>query len=163
TYTVGTPTQQSQTLQFDTATYSVNENQGTATVTVTRTNGSTGTVSVNYATSNGTATAGSDYTATSGTLTFADGETSKTFTIPTINARLAETDETVTLPRSNPTGGATLGGQAAATLPIVSDDVPQPGTLQFSASGYTVNEPQGTVTITVTRNGGSSSAVSVNY
>ena len=52
------------TLQFSAASYSVNENQGTATITVTRTGGSTGSVSVNYATSNGTATAGSDYTAT---------------------------------------------------------------------------------------------------
>ena len=52
-------------LHFSAASYSVVENQGTATITVTRTNGSTGSVSVNYATSNGTATAGSDYTATS--------------------------------------------------------------------------------------------------
>src|SRR5262249_9984130 len=52
-------------LHFSAPSLSVVENQPTATITVTRSNGSSGSVSVNYATSNGTATAGSDYTATS--------------------------------------------------------------------------------------------------
>ena len=85
TYTVGTATPQPGTLQFSNPTYSVNESGVTATVTVTRSGGSAGSVSVNYATSNGSATAGSDYTASTGTLTFADGQASKTFTIPIIN------------------------------------------------------------------------------
>ena len=109
-------------LQFNAASYSVNENQGTATITVTRTGGSAGSVSVNYATSNGTATAGSDYTATSGTLTFADGETSKTFTCRSSTTRPSRIAETVTLTLSNPTGGAALGSPATATLTIDSDD-----------------------------------------
>ena len=89
-------------MQFSTATYTVNENAGTATITVTRTGGSDGASRVNYATSNGTATAGSDYTAASGTLTFAAGETSKTFTMPIINDTAVENAETVTLTLSNP-------------------------------------------------------------
>jgi autotransporter-associated beta strand protein len=40
------------------------------------------TVTVNYTTENGTALAGTDYTATSGTLTFTSGQTSKTITVP---------------------------------------------------------------------------------
>ena len=39
-------------------------------------------VTVDYATSDGTATAGADYTATSGTLTFAAGEKTKTVNVP---------------------------------------------------------------------------------
>ena len=42
----------------------------------------TGRLTVDYATADGTATAGSDYTTTSGTLTFAAGERSKTVSVP---------------------------------------------------------------------------------
>jgi hypothetical protein len=48
------------------------------------------------------------------------------------------------------------GGGGSTTAPV-------PGTLQFSASSYSVNEASGTVTITVTRTGGSAGAVAVNY
>src|SRR5262249_1562975 len=90
TYSNGTPTPQPGAMQFSNAAYSVNENGGSASITVTRTSGSNGSVSVGYATSNGTATAGSDYTATSGTLTFADGETSKTIVVPITNDTAVE-------------------------------------------------------------------------
>ena len=43
---------------------------------------SNSTVTVDYQTVNGTASAGSDYTTTSGTLTFAPGETVKTVLVP---------------------------------------------------------------------------------
>lgn len=151
------------TLRFSVAGYSVNENGGTATITVTRTGGSSGSVSVNYATSNGTATAGSDYTATSGTLSFADGEMTRTFTIAITNDALLEGNETINLTLSNPTGGANLGSPATAVLTIQDDDAAQPGVIQFSTTAYTVNEAQGTITITVTRTGGSNVPVSVNY
>jgi glucose/arabinose dehydrogenase len=164
TYTSGTATPRPGTLQFGNPTYTVNENGGTATITVTRTNGSDGPVSINYATSNGTATAGSDYTATSGTLTFAAGETSKTFTVPITNDTLFEGNETVNLTLSSPTGGATLGGQATAVLTIQDDDAaPQPGTLQFNAGSYSLAENGGSLTVTVTRTGGTAGAVSVHY
>jgi hypothetical protein len=75
-------------------------------------------VTVNYATSNGTASAGSDYGATSGTLTFAPGQTSVSFTIPVIDDSLNEADETVNIALSNPSN-ATLGSPANATLTII--------------------------------------------
>jgi hypothetical protein len=163
TYTVSSASSQPGALQFSAPTYNVNENGGTATVTVTRAGGSTGSVSVNYATSNGTAAAGSDYTAVSGTLTFADGETTKTFTVPIANDAAVEGNETINLTLTNPTGGATLGGQTTAVLTIQDDDAAQPGVLQFSTSAYSVNENGGTATITVTRTGGSNVPVSVSY
>src|SRR5437870_2767511 len=60
-------------LQFSAGLYSVNEGAGSVTITVTRTNGSDGTVTVDYFTSDDTAKAGSDYVASMGTLTFGPG------------------------------------------------------------------------------------------
>jgi Calx-beta domain-containing protein len=91
-------------LQFSSATYSATEDAGAVTITVARVDGATGVVTVDYATSDGTASAGSDYTATSGTLTFNQGETSKTLTIPIGNDGVFEADETVNVTLSNPTG-----------------------------------------------------------
>ena len=81
---------------------------GTLQFTVTKT-GTTGvSLSVNYATANGTAASGSDYTAASGTLTFAPTETSKTVTVATINNIAVESDEELYLDLSGATGGATI-------------------------------------------------------
>lgn len=110
--------------QFSTSGYSVNEGQGTATITVSRTGGSSGAVAVNFATADGTATAGSDYTATSGTLNFADGQTSATFTVPILEDTLIEGNQTINLTLSNPTGGAVLGAPATAMLSITDNDAP---------------------------------------
>jgi hypothetical protein len=110
------------TLAFSASTYTVSESGGTATITVTRTSGTDGAVGVNYATSNGTATSGSDYTATSGTLSWSDGEsTSKTFNVTITSDVSDESDETVTLTLSSATGGAALG-TSSATLTITDDD-----------------------------------------
>ncbi len=148
-------------LQFSSATYSVNENGGSATITVSRVNGSEGSVMVHYATSNGTATAASDYTAASGNLTFANGITSQSFSVPVLDDTLTEGNETVNLTLSSPTGGASLGSPSSAVLTIVN--VPKAGTLQFSAATYSVNENGGNATITVSRVNGSEGSVTVNY
>ena len=64
------------------------------TLTVERVSGTDGAVTVNYATANGTATAGADYTATSGTLSFADGQASRTISVPVLEDTLVEGSET---------------------------------------------------------------------
>jgi hypothetical protein len=63
---------------------------------------------VNYATANGTAVAPGDYTAASGTLSFGASETTKTVSIATVIAGPGESDETMTLNLSGPSGGATI-------------------------------------------------------
>ena len=109
-------------LQFKSATFSVSEGTASATITVTRTGGTSGSVDVSYATSDNTATAGSDYTARSGTLTFAQGQTSKTFTVPILNDAIAEGVESLNLTLSSPSGGATLGQARRAVLTITDND-----------------------------------------
>src|SRR6266481_5946309 len=60
----------------------VSEVAGPAKLYVLRIGDTTGTVTVDYATSDGTATAGLDYTATAGTLVFGPLEEQKTITVP---------------------------------------------------------------------------------
>lgn len=149
------------TLAFSQATASVNEDDGTLTITVVRTGGSDGTVTVNYATSNGSATAGDDYTANSGTLTFADGETSKDIELQIIDDISIESNETLTVTLSSPSGGASIGTPAVMTVTIIEDDVP--GTLAFSAGTASISEDGGSVTLVVSRTSGNDGIVTIDY
>jgi hypothetical protein len=158
--TVETPTPGQ--LQFATPTYTVNEAAGVATVTVSRTNGSSGQVTVDYATAPdtaaGAATAGVDYTPVTGTITFFDGQATQTLTVPILQDTLYEGDETLLLSLSNPTD-ATLGTPTQSTL-VIQDDEPA---IQFAPSTYTVNETAGSVTLTVARSGSATGTVTVDY
>jgi hypothetical protein len=97
-------------------------NTGTraASFTVILSSASTETITVAYATADGTATAGSDYQATSGTLTFAPGETSKTVTVQVIGDRLPEPNETFVVNLRSPTNAPIADGQGVGT--IVDDE-----------------------------------------
>ena len=101
---------------------------------VTLSRAATGTVTVDYATADGTAAAGADYTATSGTLTFAAGETEKTVSVPVLDDSLDEGKETFTLRLSNAQGGWITDGEATGT--ITNDDPLQ--TMWLSRFGRTV-------------------------
>ncbi|MBK6998771.1 MAG: hypothetical protein IPH35_01930 [Rhodoferax sp.] len=113
-------------------------------------------VTVAYATSNGSATAGSDYTAASGTLNFAAGETTKTFTVPILGDATVEGDETFSVTLSSPTN-ATLG-TSTATGTITNDDIP---TITLSASNATVAEAAGSSTITAKLSAAAAEATTV--
>jgi hypothetical protein len=103
----------------------VSEAAGTASFTVNRTGGSAGTITVNYSVVGVTATAGSDFTPTQGTLTFADGETSKNIIVPIINDDLDEpSGETAKVTLSTSGDLDTLGALSVATLTIIDDDPP---------------------------------------
>ncbi len=149
-------------IQFGSTNYSVNEN-GVANITVTRTGGSLGSVSINFATSNGTAIAGSDYVATSGILTFGPGETSAAFQISILDDSLPENDETLNLTLSNPTGGARIGSPGSAVLTILDNDTSRPGSFQLSSVRQFVRESAGNAVVTVVRDGGSTGPISVGF
>ncbi|HEX8139107.1 MAG TPA: DUF4214 domain-containing protein [Pyrinomonadaceae bacterium] len=119
-------------LQLNSQSYSVGEEEGRATITVTRSGDTSGAAAVDYKTSDlsglnncdvntGDASARCDYTAVGGTLLFAAGEASQTFTIPVINDVFVEGPETLTITLSNPSG-AVLGPNTAATLTISDND-----------------------------------------
>lgn len=94
----------------------------TAVFNVTLSAASTQTVTVDFATADRTAVAGSDYVATSGTVTFTPGQTSMPVQVQVIGDRIAENDEFFEVHLSNPTNAfvADLSGQGTIT-----DDEPR--------------------------------------
>jgi uncharacterized delta-60 repeat protein len=109
------------TLAFSSANYHVAESGGSAVIRISRSGGNAGTASVLFQTSNGSATS-ADYSSVSQTITFNDGEASKTVNVPITNESLEEPDETVNLTLTNATGSGQLGAQTTALLTIVDDD-----------------------------------------
>ena len=93
-------------------------------------------VQVDYATRDGSAQAGSDYTASSGTLRFAPGETRKTVEVAVLDDSHDEGSETLTLVLSNPSGAYLADGEATGTIEN-SDLMPQAWLSRF---GRTVAE-----------------------
>ena len=73
-------------------------------------------VTVDYATQDGTATAGSDYTSTSGTLTFAAGDTTKTVSVPITDDTADDDGETFKLALSNVSGANVRDAEATGTI-----------------------------------------------
>lgn len=97
-----------------------------AVFNVTLNRAGTETVTVSYATADGTATAGTDYQATSGTLTFAAGNRSQQITVVVNSDTVDEEDETFTVTLRNATQATLADATATATGTIVDDDEAQP-------------------------------------
>lgn len=127
-------------LQFSLPSFAVSEGVGNALITVARSGDNSLAATVNYATTDNSAIAGSDYTATSGILSLAPGETLKTFVVPILNDGAVEALETLNLALSSPSSGSSLGTQATATLSIVDNDpAPQTGNNGKIAFGRRIN------------------------
>jgi hypothetical protein len=147
-------------VQFSSSSYSVNEDGSSVSIEVRLSAASAFEVTVDYASSDGTAGEGSDYTASSGRLTFNPGDTSQSFNVPITDDSLDEADESVLLALSNPVM-ASLGSTRNASLTILDDDA-EP-VIQFGTSGYTVNEGDGVATISVSLSSVSARPISVDY
>ena len=105
---------------------SVAENVGDVTVTVERTGGLFGDASVDYATADDTATDGNDYTGTSGTLNWVDGETGpKSFTVTITDDTSQESAESLLVNLSGESGAA-LGANSTLRITITANDAPPP-------------------------------------
>jgi hypothetical protein len=133
----------------DTSALEGNAGSSAAIFAVTLSASSTASVSVGYATSDGTATtADQDYTASSGTLTFAPGEISKTVSVQVRGDARFEPNESFVLTLSSPVN-ATIA-QSVGRATIVNDDA-APVLPGLSISDATVMEPNtGSATATLT-------------
>jgi hypothetical protein len=115
-------------IDFSAANYNVNENDGFATITLNRSGDTSAESTVDFETSDATtARQRTDYTIAAGTVTFAAGETSKTFRVLINDDVYVEGTETLNLALSNPRV-ATLGNANTAVLTIIDNDSASPNT-----------------------------------
>ena len=144
------------------ATQSVAEDAGSMDFTVSLDAESSKEITVDYATSDGTATAGKDYNAVSLiTLTFAAGETEKTFTVTIKEDDIDEDNETFIVRLSAPVNAAFAGDVSAieATGTITDND----DTPSLSIEDVSLQEENANMTFTVTLSAASGKTVTVNY
>ena len=135
-----------------------NSGSKNATFTVTLSAASSQTVSVPFSTANGTATAGSDYTATTGTVTFAPGTVSQSINVPVLGDTVAEPDETFSVNLGTPTNAVL--GNATGTGTILNDDTKITINDVSHAEG---NRGTTTFTFTVSLSAAASFPVTVKY
>ena len=115
----------SSSVAFSASQYTLNEDDGSVTITVNRSGDTATEASVNFLTADGQATQKSDYMVGTGTLTFAPGETSKTFSLLVVNDAYQEGAESFSISLTNPSG-TTLGGINTATITINANDSAPP-------------------------------------
>jgi hypothetical protein len=109
-------------VQFGQAAYSVAESAGSLSISVTRTGNTSAAMSVFYTTVDGSAEQKGDFNIALGTLKFAPGEASKTFSIFITDDAYVEGPETFTVTLSNAVG-ATLGATSTTTVTINDNDL----------------------------------------
>ncbi|XGV98293.1 MAG: DUF4347 domain-containing protein [Leptolyngbya sp. BL-A-14] len=143
-------------------------NSGTTpyTFTVTLSNPSFEAIGINYSTSDGSATvADGDYTAATGTVNFASGETSKTITVNANGDTKFESDESFQLALTGPANGSgsvSPGNTITGTGTITNDDA-QPTIGISSVAQNEGNSGTTAYTFTVSLSNASAQTVSVNY
>ncbi|GEM_PF-2390705 len=159
-------------ISFATNNFSARKNDGFALLTVIR-QGTTGALTVDYATSDNTAIAGRDYQPMTGTLNWAEGDVSeKTITVILPSGATANTQFLVTLSNLTTSGPSTILG-LNPTIVTISDTTTTPTTqvgtgpeasnlVSFSTKSFTASRNGGPAMLTVNRNG-TQGTLSVNY
>ncbi|HWS90718.1 MAG TPA: Calx-beta domain-containing protein [Pyrinomonadaceae bacterium] len=151
-------------INFEPNFVTVSEGGGVASFVLTRTGGSAGAFNVNYSVRGVTASAGADFTATSGTLSFADGETSKSFTVPVLEDALDEASPETAVVTLSTNGGDldALGPRSTATLTITDND-PAPTVSVGDVSAAEGNSGTTAFEFPVTLSAVSGRDITVNY
>lgn len=139
------------------------ENDGVAKLPVLRTNGAAGTVSVRYSTVERSARSGVHFATTTGTLTFAPGETMRWIEIPLINDNIYRGYGVFNVALSEPTG-AILGEETAFVVSVSEDDPAPAISLDGPAERHIVETdgPQ-SVTLALTLTGATTVPVTVEW
>jgi acetyl esterase/lipase len=161
----------SATLTFSSPLYTVGEGDGFATITVVRGTNTAIPVTVQYGSSifccSSSATPGQDYIPASGTLAFAPGETSKSFSVAIFDDISPENDEEFTVAMSNPTNATFLPSsspfsfETTARVRITDND--SATRLAVSPTAYFVAENGGSASVTIVRSGVTTGSTTVNF
>jgi hypothetical protein len=149
-------------LGFAVTTTDAIENSGSAKILIERTEGTDGTVTVQYATADGTALAGRNYAAQAGTVTFGPGEILKTISIPLLDDQSYGGGGQFTVTLSNPAGASI--GVATNTVTIADDEHPPLLSLQLPSTSVSEGDAgQVAIPITVRLTGATSLPATVNW
>ena len=157
--TVGTITDDDPAPELTADSPSVGEDAGSMVFTATLDRASARSLAVPWETADRTATAGEDYTQSSGTLSFAPGDTSETLSIPIADDDIGEAPETLAV-EFKKIAHVTIGGVGIGT--IEDNDVAE-GLPQLLVRGGEVNESAGSLQFTLTLTGASQDPVNVAY
>ncbi|HXT12270.1 MAG TPA: Calx-beta domain-containing protein [Candidatus Angelobacter sp.] len=147
-------------LSFATTNFFANEGDPGAVVTVVRTGGSSGSISTFYYTTPGTGLPGLNYISVSNSLTFSDGQTNRSFTIPLVDNSVAQGMVNFGVSLVTDAGsGTTLASPSNAMVFINDND----NGFAFQNQTNTVRETAGQVSVNVIRIGATNVSSSVNY
>jgi hypothetical protein len=145
-------------VSFSTNALSALESAASVTLTVLRTGSTNDTTTIDFYTTESSATNGVDFTSTNGTITFAAGVATKTFTVPLLNDTDVDGEKTFTVSLTNGVGSV-VGSVSNAVITLKDTD----SVVQFTTNAVTVSETAGTVTLNVRRTGGVAGAATVGY
>jgi uncharacterized delta-60 repeat protein len=146
-------------ISFAATNFVASESDSSASITVVRTNGLSGSVTVNYYTVPGTAQPGVNYTTVSGTLTFNSGDSTRVISVPILNNNLVQGTVSLSVVLTNVSSGASLIAPTNATLSILDNDT---GFIFVNATNY-VREMNGLFPVFVQRIGSTNNNVQVSY
>jgi hypothetical protein len=146
-------------VQFERTAFEEDEGTG-VNLSVQRTGTLDNSFTVNWSVTGGNASAESDFSPSSGTLTFGPGDTEKIISLTLATDTVVEGTEAIVLGLSIGSGNAVVGPNASATILI--DDVP-PAVIQFRFADYRVGESDGVATIEVKRTGNLTIPSTVDY
>ncbi len=116
-------TDQPGSFSFDSALQIVPENAGVVNLAISRSGGTLGAVTLTYSTSDASAIAGVNYVATTGTITFAAGQTTGTISIPIIDDLMVDGATGFFVTITGTTGLGSVGAQSVTAVLVSNTDI----------------------------------------